>query len=83
MVTIQVPWSEGSSRYTALFEAEVIAWLKEASVKAVAGRMRLSWNAVEPMLLQQPVQRPALPKLSLVGPLIAPGMPIDNLEAHM
>ena len=40
VVTIQVPWSEGSSRYTALFEAEVIAWLKEASVKAVAGIMQ-------------------------------------------
>ena len=24
MVTIRVPWAEGSSRYTALFEAEVI-----------------------------------------------------------
>ena len=41
VVTIRVPWAEGSSRYTALFEAEVIGWLKEASVKAVAGRMRL------------------------------------------
>ncbi len=47
VVTIQVPWAEGSSRYTAQFEAEVIGWLKEASVKAVAGRMRLSWNAVD------------------------------------
>lgn len=47
VVTIRVPWADGSSRYTAQFEAEVIAWLKEASVKAVAGRMRLSWNAVD------------------------------------
>ena len=36
VVTIRVPWAEGSSRYTARFEAEVIGWLKEASVKAVA-----------------------------------------------
>ena len=56
VVTIQVPWSEGSSRYTALFEAEVIAWLKEASVKAVAGRMRLSWNAVDG-IMQRAVAR--------------------------
>ena len=38
VVTMQVPWSEGSSRYTAEFEAEVIRWLKEASVQAVAQR---------------------------------------------
>lgn len=38
VVTIRVPWAEGSSRYTAQCEAEVIGWLKEASVKAVAGR---------------------------------------------
>ena len=56
VVTIQVPWSEGSSRYTALFEAEVIAWVKEASVKAVAGRMRLSWNAVDG-IMQRAVAR--------------------------
>ena len=47
VVTIQVPWGEGSSTYTAQFEAEVIGWLKEASIKAVAKRMRLSWNAVD------------------------------------
>ena len=35
VVTMQVPWAEGSSRYTAEFEAEVILWLKEASVRAV------------------------------------------------
>ncbi len=49
VLTMQVPWAEGSSRYTAQFEAEVIRWLKEASVQAVAGRMRPSWNGgVEP-----------------------------------
>ena len=36
VVTIRVPWAEERSRYTAEFEAEVIGWLKEASVKAVA-----------------------------------------------
>ena len=56
VVTIRVPWAEGSSRYTAQFEAEVIAWLKEASVKAVAGRMRLSWNAVDG-IMQRAVAR--------------------------
>ena len=56
VVTIRVPWAEGSSRYTAQFEAEVIGWLKEASVKAVAGRMRLSWNAVDG-IMQRAVAR--------------------------
>ena len=56
MVTIQVPWAEGSSRYTAQFEAEVIGWLKEASVKAVARRMRLSWTAVDG-IMQRAVAR--------------------------
>ena len=56
VVTIRVPWAEGSSRYTAQFEAEVIGWLKEASVQAVSRRMRLSWNAVDG-IMQRAVAR--------------------------
>lgn len=56
VVTIPVPWVEGSSRYTAQFEAEVTGWLKEARVKAVGGRMRLSWNAVDG-IMQRAVAR--------------------------
>ena len=56
VVTMQVPWAEGSSRYTAEFEAEVILWLKEASVRAVAQRMRLSWNAADG-IMQRAVAR--------------------------
>ena len=56
VVTIQVPWAEGSTRYTAEFEAEVIRWLKAASVQAVAKRMRLSWNAVDG-IMQRAVAR--------------------------
>ena len=41
---LKVPWAEEGSRFTALFEAEAIAWLREASVQAVAGRMGLSWD---------------------------------------
>ena len=47
VVTIQVSWAEGSSRYTAQFKAEVIVRLREASVRAVGRRMRLSWDAVD------------------------------------
>ena len=56
VVTMQVPWAEGSSRYTAEFEAEAIRWLKEASVQAVAQRMRLSRNAADG-IMQRAVAR--------------------------
>jgi transposase len=43
---IAVGWAEAGSRFTALFEALVIDWLKEGSVTAVAGLLKLSWQAV-------------------------------------
>jgi len=47
VVTVTVPWAEPGSGFTALFEALVIDWLKEASVQAVSRRMGLSWNAID------------------------------------
>ncbi|NKC11417.1 MAG: hypothetical protein GKR94_04185 [Gammaproteobacteria bacterium] len=47
VLAIDVPWAESDSRYTALFEAWVIDWLKEATTKAVARPMKLSWNAID------------------------------------
>lgn len=41
-----VPWAEGNARLTAMFEALVINWLKEGSISAVAGLLRLSWDEV-------------------------------------
>ncbi len=41
---VAVPWAEAGSRFTALFEALAIDWLHEASVQAVARRLRLSWD---------------------------------------
>jgi len=43
---VAVPWSEAGSRFTALFEALVIDWLREANVRAIARRLRLSWEQV-------------------------------------
>ena len=43
---VQVPWGEEGSRFTSLFEAVAIDWLREASVNAVARRLRLSWEEV-------------------------------------
>lgn len=47
VLATQVPWAESGSRYTALFEALIIDWLKEATTKAVAQQMQLSWNAID------------------------------------
>ena len=41
-----MPWAEPSSRFTALFEALAIEWLKAASQKAVAGLLHLSWDEI-------------------------------------
>jgi transposase len=44
---IRVPWAEPASGFTALFEALVIDWLKEASISGVAAMMGLSWDEVD------------------------------------
>lgn len=41
---VRLPWAEPGSRFTALFEALAIAWLKSASQQAVADLLRLSWD---------------------------------------
>jgi len=40
----KVPWAEPGSRFTALFEALAISWLKVATVRAVSERMKISWD---------------------------------------
>ncbi len=39
-----VPWSESGSRFTALFEALAIDWMKEASLSAVRRLVGISWD---------------------------------------
>jgi transposase len=56
VVTVSVPWAEPGSGFTALFEALVIDWLKEASVSAVSRLMGLSWNAIDG-IMQRAVER--------------------------
>ncbi|MCU7895710.1 MAG: transposase domain-containing protein, partial [Candidatus Thiodiazotropha sp. (ex Lucinoma aequizonata)] len=43
-------------RFTAIFEALVIDWLKEASISAVSRLMGLSWNAIDD-IMQRAVKR--------------------------
>ena len=56
VVTVGVPWYEPGSGFTALFEALVIDWLKEASLAAVSRQLGLSWNAID-RIMQRAVQR--------------------------
>ena len=44
---VLVPWAEPGGRFTALFEAMVIAWLGEAPIKAVAELVGLTWDQVD------------------------------------
>ena len=56
VVTVSVPWAEPGSGFTAMFEALVIDWLKEASTAAVSRLMNLSWNAIDG-IMQRAVER--------------------------
>lgn len=53
---LRVPWAEPGSGFTALLEALVIDWLREAPIAAVARRMGLSWSAVD-TIMQRAVAR--------------------------
>lgn len=44
---VALPWAEPGSRFTALYEALVIDWLRAASVTAVAQQLGLSWDEVD------------------------------------
>lgn len=56
VVMVKVPWAEPGSGFTALFEALVIDWLKEASLAAVSRQLKLSWNAIDG-IMQRAVKR--------------------------
>lgn len=56
VITVSVPWAEPGSGFTAMFEALVIDWLKEASISAVSRLMNLGWNAIDGMM-QRAVER--------------------------
>ena len=43
---LPVPWAEENARFTAMFEALVIGFLKEASISGVGGLVGLSWDEV-------------------------------------
>ena len=41
---VSVPWAEKGGRFTAMFEALCISWLKVAPVNAVSERMKITWD---------------------------------------
>ena len=43
---VKLPWAEPGSRFTELFEALAIEWLKHASQQAVGDRLQLSWYEI-------------------------------------
>ena len=53
---VTVPWAAAGGRFTAMFEALVIDWLREASIAAVSRRLNLSWDEVD-TIMQRAVDR--------------------------
>lgn len=47
---VKLPWAEPNSRFTALFEALAVEWLKAASQSAVAERLKLSWDEIHAIM---------------------------------
>lgn len=47
---VKLPWAEPGSRFTELFEALAIEWLKHASQQAVGDRLQLSWDEIHGIL---------------------------------
>jgi transposase len=41
---VRVPWADEGGRFTGLFEALAIDWMKHAAIAVVAERLRLSWD---------------------------------------
>lgn len=56
VVTAAVPWAEPDSGFTQLFEALVIDWLQEASIRATARQLGLSWGVID-RIMQRAVAR--------------------------
>lgn len=51
-----VPWAEGLTGYTSMFETLVIDWLMETTIAAVGRRLALNWKTVR-SIMQRAVDR--------------------------
>jgi len=67
---VRLPWAEPGSRFTLLFEGIAIEWLKQASQKAVAEQMKLSWHEIHGIMTRAVIRglkRRQLEKISKIG----------------
>jgi transposase len=67
---VNVPWAERGSRFTAMFESLVIDWLREASTRAVARLMGMSWDEVDGIMaraVKRGLQRRRPEELRVIG----------------
>jgi len=72
----RVPWAAVKSKFTALFEALILEWLKVTSVSAVAKLFGLSWEAVDG-IMQRAVKRGLQRRRNLLLPL-PPHLGVDE-----
>jgi transposase len=67
---VRVPWAEDRSRFTALFEALAIDWMKQAPISAVAERLRVSWDeaaGIQRRAVERGLARRQLDPLTYLG----------------
>ena len=67
---VKLPWAEPSSRFTALFEALAIEWLKAASQKAVGKQLGLSWDEIHGIMeraVRRGLQRREAENIAKIG----------------
>ena len=70
VLAVSLPWAEKGSRFAALFERWVIAWLGVASQSAVAEQMRISWDEVHGIMeraVARGLARRSIERLPAIG----------------
>jgi len=69
-LVVKLPWAEPGSRFTVLFEGIAMEWLKQASQKAVAEQMKLSWHEIHGIMtraVKRGLERRKLEQISKIG----------------
>src|SRR5262245_3599401 len=67
---VQLPWAGPGSRFTLLFEGIAIEWLKQASRKAVAEQLKVSWREINGIMMRavmRGLKRRQLERITKIG----------------
>ena len=56
VLTVQVPWADGSSHHSIKFENEVLKWAQEVSTLAITRRFKTRWSVVD-RIIQKAIKR--------------------------